>query len=172
MKNLALALSAVFGVSGLLATNEAEAGHKHSSGKHLARQILGQVIQHAVQNSHRSHGHHGHSSHGSHHGHSGHVSSRILRTPTPPRPVRHYHVEYHMHGSKTIHTHSHSLSHRWEDYLESLGLHVKVKHNGGHYDVVYHMHGKRSVTFTSHSAAHHFERQLERLGVHAKVKHH
>lgn len=84
----------------------------------------------------------------------------------------HYHVTYHMDGSRRMHFNSHSAAHRYEDYLKSLGCHVKLIHNAGHYDVVYHMHGSKSRTFTSHAAAHAFEQRLTKLGLHAKVVHH
>lgn len=84
----------------------------------------------------------------------------------------HYHVKYHMHGTRAKNFDSHRLAHRYARFLEALGMHAKVTHGRGCYDVVYHIHGKRSKTFGSHAAAHTFANRLERLGLHAKVAHH
>lgn len=102
----------------------------------------------------------------------------VYVTPRPapvivsPIARRHYHVTWHMDGTKRMHLHNHSLAHRYEQELERLGAHVRLIHNGGHYDLVYHMHGSRSRSFRSHSSAHYFEQRLERMGFHAKVVHH
>lgn len=84
----------------------------------------------------------------------------------------HYHVNYHMEGTRTRHFDSDRMAHQFARRLEAMGLHAKVQHGRGCYDVVYHMHGNGSKTFGSHAAAHAFVRRLEQLGVHAKVVHH
>ncbi len=92
-------------------------------------------------------------------------SSRPIARP------HHYHVTYHMHGSRRLHFHSHSSAHRYEEYLESLGVHARLIPSGGSYDVVYHMDGRRRRSFSSDYSAHAFERRLKRLGIDATVEH-
>ena len=97
----------------------------------------------------------------------------VIVRPAPVfvQPAQRFLVKYHMHGTRRLQFNDYLSAHQAEEYLESLGVHARIRSNFSFYQVDYHMHGTAVRSFYSHAAAHAFEQRLERLGIHAKVLH-
>lgn len=78
-------------------------------------------------------------------------------------------VKYYLDKNQKRRFDSHSLAHRWANYVRSLGADATLSEIAGRYYVRYQMRGSRIRRFHNDSLARSFERRLEANGFHARV---